>query len=273
MSCLCAKWPEIAETLFIPLYFRALETQRINGLFRDDPAVELVEKIDYDFSRFKGYDLLQTAVAMRVREMDRCVQEFIEAHPRATVVNLGCGLDTRFQRLDNGLLQWFELDLAPVISLRRCFFKEGPRYRYISGSAFDGNWMEAISPSMEKGLLFLAEGLFPYFPVDRVSGLMLNLGQRFPGAMLMFDAVSPLQAELSHFHPALTLITEARFKWGLRNARHFEDPGNGIRLVRQVYYFDGAKRLGRHALLLFFPHIRYGFSIVVYRLGRSAYRL
>jgi O-methyltransferase involved in polyketide biosynthesis len=268
MASLSAEFAGIAETLFIPLYFRALETQRSDGLFKDDRAVELVAKVDYDFSWLQGYDLLQTVVAMRVCELDRCVQTFIESRPRATVVNLGCGLDTRFQRLDNGSLQWFELDLAQVIALRRGFFKEGPRYRFIASSVFDPSWMKAIGPWMENGLLILAEGLFPYFQADQVNGIIFGLQNHFPGAMLMFDAVSPLQVELSHFHPALT-HTGARFRWGLRQAEDLEDRRNGIRLVQQVYYFDRPQRLGGYAMLRFFPHVRYGFSIVTYQFDRS----
>jgi O-methyltransferase involved in polyketide biosynthesis len=256
----------IAETLFLPLYFRAIETQRSDALFKDFRSVELVSKIAYDFSKLAGYDLLQTTVALRVREFDRCVQDFIKKNPQATVVNLGCGLDTRFHRLDNGLIQWYECDLPQVIALRKLFFESSLRYHHFPSSIVDDeNWLYSIHPSVEKGLLFLAEGLFPYFHEAQLDSIILALKKRFPGAVLMFDAVSPLQAELSRYHPALSIMG-ANFKWGMRHARSFENRDNGIRLLWQVYYFDRMEpRLGWYNMLSFFPFVRYGFSVVAYR--------
>ena len=41
----------VAETLLIPLYFRAQETQRPDVLVKDEQAAALVKQLDYDFSR------------------------------------------------------------------------------------------------------------------------------------------------------------------------------------------------------------------------------
>lgn len=257
----------ISETLFIPLYFRALETRRSDALFKDPLAVELVSRIDYDFSGFEGYDLLQTVVACRVQQLDRCVQAFIEYAPQATVINIGCGLDTRFQRLDNGLMHWYELDLPKVITLRRHFFEEKTRYRFIPGSVLDLIREAELEIDSEKGLLLLAEGLFPYFQKDQMVQTLRGLKQRFPGAVLVFDAVSPLQVELSRYHPALT-ITDARFNWGLDRAEDIEDWEAGVRLLFQAYYLDkNEHRLGWYNMLRMFPFVRCGFSIVAYGLG------
>ena len=42
----------VSETLLIPLWARAEETKRADGLIRDEFAVQLVEQIDYDFAKF-----------------------------------------------------------------------------------------------------------------------------------------------------------------------------------------------------------------------------
>lgn len=259
----------IAETLFLPLYFRAVESSRHDGLFQDPWAVTLVSKIDYDFEKLQGYDLLQTTVALRVREFDRCVRRYLEEHPNATVVNLGCGLDTRFQRLDNETLQWIELDLPQVIDLRRYLFEPGPRYRFIACSVLDEKWLEWIEPSTADGMLFIAEGLFPYLPKEQLRLLLSRLNSRFPGAMILFDAVSTLQAELSRHHPALKKLN-ARFKWGLRRPTDFEDLANGIRLMGQIHYWDcSEQRLGWYNLLCLMPFVRYGFSLLAHGFSSS----
>ncbi len=106
----------VSETLMIPLHARALEQRQPEPLVRDPLAADLVERIDDDWRRIKvnRHDL--TASVVRVREFDRMAREFLADHPRATVVHIGCGLDTRFQRVDNGQVRWFDLDLPDVIA-------------------------------------------------------------------------------------------------------------------------------------------------------------
>ena len=144
----------IAKTLLIPLYFRAAESQRKYPLVDDRLALELIRQIDYDFSRFAANDLMQTTVMLRVREFDHLVQKFLDRQPHGTVINLGCGLDTRFQRLDNGGVSWYEVDLEEVIALRRQFFQESERYHFISGSVLESDWVDTVMSSTEGPLAF-----------------------------------------------------------------------------------------------------------------------
>ena len=60
----------------------------------------LMEKVDYDFSPFwsgRQTALMQTfgalEVAMRQNDLAWEVRDYLNAHPRAAVINLGCGLD------------------------------------------------------------------------------------------------------------------------------------------------------------------------------------
>ena len=92
----------MSQTLLIPLWARAVEQREAEPLVVDPVAVAMVERIDYDWRRIRLSlgDLVQCVV--RLREFDRFVRDFLVRHPAATVVHLGCGLDARFQRVDNG---------------------------------------------------------------------------------------------------------------------------------------------------------------------------
>lgn len=114
---------EIQETLLIPLYGRAVQTRRRNGLIHDPKAVEMVDSLDYDFSRFDGAKSLIGA-ALRTLQFDAWVADFLRRHPAGTVVEMGTGLNTRFERFDNGTVHWFDLDLPDVMALRRTFFQD-----------------------------------------------------------------------------------------------------------------------------------------------------
>ena len=109
-------WDAVSETLLIPLYARAVESQRPNPLIKDDRAVEIVRQTDYDFGRMKLSDGDKVAMILRLREFDRLVIEFLTRHPEAAVVHIGCGLDTRFERVDDQQVEWYDLDLGGIQS-------------------------------------------------------------------------------------------------------------------------------------------------------------
>jgi O-methyltransferase involved in polyketide biosynthesis len=162
---------------------------------------------------------------------------FLQRFPAATVVQLGCGLDTRFQRLDNGRVTWFDLDLSDVIALRRQLLPESQRYRYLASSAFDPGWMDVVSAAGAGPFLFLSEAVLVYFEEARVKDLILTLQHRFAGAELATDAATPLMLRLDNLHLMVTR-SAARIRWGLRDPRDVEGWSPGIKLLETFSYFD-----------------------------------
>jgi O-methyltransferase involved in polyketide biosynthesis len=108
---------DVQETLLIPLYYRACETHREDATIRDEDAVRIINGIDYDFSCFDEAKYVYLDCVIRSEIFDERVKHFIQDNPRATILNLGAGLDARFQRVDNGLIRWFDLDFSDVISI------------------------------------------------------------------------------------------------------------------------------------------------------------
>lgn len=266
----------VAETLLIPLYARALEAQQPAPLIRDDTAVALVERIDYDFARSSLRGLDQVTAIMRVREFDRRTRDFLGRHREAVVVHIGCGLDTRFERVDNGQVTWYDLDLPEVIALRRQLIAEGDRRRYLGCSVFDSSWLADVSVHASRPFLFLAEGVFPYFEEEQVKGLFLTLAARFPGGELVCDAMTPFMVRL-HNLELRVLRVGARLRWGLRHGRDPEgwgspsSAGGRIRLLDEWFYFERSEpRLGAAYLMRYLPPLAKGVGIFHYRLGDAS---
>jgi hypothetical protein len=113
------------ETLLIPLYAKA---QPGNKLFFDPKAQEILNQVDYDFTRLRVPYKTVVLVCQRAKKMDAVTREFLTAQPNGVVLHLGCGLDSRFWRVDDGRVEWYDLDMPPVIELRRGFFAETDRY-------------------------------------------------------------------------------------------------------------------------------------------------
>lgn len=231
----------VAETLLLTLYIRAMESQRPDALLKDEKAVDLVNRMSYDFDRVRQVYLDEedkVTIILRNREFDRYTRDFLERHPDAVVVHIGCGFDSRFERVDNGRVEWYDLDLPEVIELRRKFIgDERERYHLLGCSAFDSAWLGVVSTHHQRPFLFLAEGVLMYFKEAQVRWLVLTLRDHFPGAELVFDAISPFFVWTNNLRLAITKLG-ARYHWGLRRGQEIESWGEGIYLLDEWGYFD-----------------------------------
>ena len=108
----------VQATLLMPLWARSVEARHPEPIVRDEKSVAIVESVDYDFGQFERKLVPIADYCIRSRIIDDLVRPQLEARPDITVVELGVGLDTRFDRLDNGQVRWIEFDLPDVIELR-----------------------------------------------------------------------------------------------------------------------------------------------------------
>ncbi len=226
----------VPETLLIPLWARATETRRSEPIIRDEQAVIMMEKIKYDFAKFKKAWLSQAGVAIRTELLDKAAASFIGRHPDAAVINLGCGLDTRFFRIDNGRIRWYELDLPEPIRIRRHFFQETDRYRMIDQSVFDDAWLDEIERRQEP-VLIIAEGLFMYFSEYEVKELFAKLTGAFPRAEMLLEILAPMLVNNSRHHDAASKMN-APFQWGPADGKAVAKLNKHIRLLAEWNYFD-----------------------------------
>jgi O-methyltransferase involved in polyketide biosynthesis len=227
----------VAETLLLPLYIRARESRRPDAILKDRLVEDLIDRLDYDFSSFKFDKDDEVGIILRVRQFDHYARAFLEQNPNGRVVHLGCGLDNRFERVDNGSLEWYDLDLPEVIELRRRLLGgEQPRYHLLACSIFDRPWLDELSDLPPCPTLFLAEGVFMYFTEAQVKALLLALCQRFPGSELVFDGFSRLVVWANNRLLGRIKI-RARYSFALSNGKDLEAWG-GLYLLEQWRYFD-----------------------------------
>ena len=261
----------VAETTLITLYIRAMESQHPDALIKDEKAVALVNQIGADFDRIKQVKMDEedkVTIILRSREFDRYTRDFMERRPQAVVVHFGCGLDARFERVDNGTVEWYDLDLPEVIELRRQFIGgERERYHLLGSSVFDCAWFNALDAHRSRPLLVLGEGVFMYFKETQVKALVLALQEHFPGAELIFDAFSPLLVRANNIRMALSKIG-ARYNWGLKRGEELESWGPGIRLLDEWGYFDRPEpRLAKISWMRHIPLLARVLRIYHYQLG------
>ena len=264
----------VAETLLFTLYIRAMESQRSDALLKDEKAVALLDQLGGDIARLRRVQMDeedQVTIILRSRQFDRHTREFLARFPEAVVVHLGCGFDSRFERVDNGKVEWYDLDVPEVIALRRKLIGgEGPRYHLLGYSAFDPAWLDFVAAHRSRPFLFLAEGVFMYFKEDQIRSLVLALQERFAGAELVFDAFLPYLVRMNNLRMLFGGVG-ARYYWGLKHGRDLEDWRKGIRLLDEWFPLDHPEpRLARVQWMRSIPFLARIIGIFHYRLGERS---
>lgn len=190
----------VQETLIIPVYGRKMCSELFPNLFRDETALRLFEQIDYDFSSLaeKSKSSVQRfgflEVAMRQNDLAFEVRDYLKEHPKAAVVNLGCGLDDTGRSCDNGSCKIYNLDFPEVISVRNELLPAGEREKNVACDLNDFSWFKEIDAS--NGAVFFAAGVFYYFLGEQVRSLITDMAKAFPGGKIVFDAAGKSAVKL-----------------------------------------------------------------------------
>ncbi|MBQ6012470.1 MAG: class I SAM-dependent methyltransferase [Firmicutes bacterium] len=190
----------VQETLVIPLFGRLVCSERFPELFYDPQAERICGSLDYDFAekrkKMESAAGLFGALEVAQRQYDlRCeVEDYLKDHPRAAVVNLGCGLDDTFSKVDNGQCRGYNIDLPDVIKVRGDLLPAGERETDLACDLNNLSWMDSIDAS--EGAVFFAAGVFYYFRTADVKRLFKAMAERFPKAVLVFDSCNSRGAKL-----------------------------------------------------------------------------
>ncbi len=190
----------VQETLVIPVYGRKMCSELFPNLYKDETSARLIKQIDYDFSELekKAASTMQRfgflEVAMRQNDLAAEVRDYLDTHPRAAVVNLGCGLDNTGRRCDNGTCRIYNIDFPDVIAVRNELLSPGEREENIACNLNDTSWFGKINA--EDGAVFFAAGVFYYFLTEQVRTLVAAMAKAFPGGRLVFDAAGKSAVKL-----------------------------------------------------------------------------
>jgi O-methyltransferase involved in polyketide biosynthesis len=227
----------VERTLLVPLWARAQEALEDDPILLDSRAREILESVDFDFAPLAKARASQVGCCVRGALVDRWARAFLRRSPTGTVVELGCGLNDRFTRVDNGAARAFDLDLPDVISLRRAFFEEAPRRQMLAASVLDEEWIAQLKADSPGPFFFASEGLFVYLQAEEVRSVFRRLARHFPGASLAYDAMTPLVLRHQGHHDAMRHF-DARFTWSVSDAAEVEQWDAGIRLTESERFFD-----------------------------------
>ncbi|MCF8395676.1 MAG: class I SAM-dependent methyltransferase [Melioribacteraceae bacterium] len=257
------------ETLLIPLYGKAMESRKKRPVLTDNKAVEIVSKIDFDFSSLKIPGKTNTMMCLRAKLFDNFVKDYLNTYQESTALHLGCGLDSRYDRINNPNVDWHDLDYKEVIEIREKFFPETEKYHLIPSSVTDLKWLEKV-PVTKKPYIVIAEGLFMYLREEEIKTLLMALKNKIGQYTLIFDAYSVLTSKRVKNHPSVKK-TGAEIHWGLDDPKRLCYWDSGIKLEKQIYFTSNEEieKLGFATRIAYktahlFPMARNAHRILVY---------
>jgi O-methyltransferase involved in polyketide biosynthesis len=178
--------PPLPETMLWTLYNRASEAKRADAILKDKHAVAALDAIPFDWLGKFGVQA-DGSMGMRSKLFDDAIVPWMAAHPGGTVVELGCGLETQFHRIEDGRVQWLCVDTADAIAIRERVLPTSPRCKHIAHNAFELGWVDDVDAS--RGVFVTMQGLLMYANEADVRRLITGVVERFPGCELMFDAI------------------------------------------------------------------------------------
>lgn len=256
----------VQETLLITLWARAKEQQQTDPIIQDPKSVEILNAIDYDFSKFVNSKNSQIGCCLRGMVLDNWVRDYLQLYPQGTVIEIGAGLNTRFERVDNGQVRWFDLDLPDSMALRQKFFTQTERRKFITASCLSTAWIKQVKAFVNQTCMFVAEGVLMYFNEQNVKQLFAKILQEFPNSWFAFDSMSPLMVKNQKLHDSIKHVS-AKFAWGLSDIYKIQDWDSRYQVMEVCTFADlPARYLQRYSFI-----VRWLFSHV--NILRNSYRL
>lgn len=248
------KMDGVAETLLITLYIRAKDAMDKNPILNDQKSLEIMKQIEYDFEKFKKSKASYYGTLARICTMDKEVKKFIAENPRCNIISVGCGLDTRFERIDNGQIRWYNLDFPEVIELRSMFFEEHERVVNIAKSALDKTWTQEVDIN-NKPVLIISEGVLMYLKEEEIKTFLNILTDSFDKFVAQFDLLYKTMVNRGEQHDTVKYMT-ADFNFGVTDGHEIVDLNPKLTQVDLIDFTDEMSKFNLGMLRLFLPMIR-----------------
>ena len=230
----------VPETMIQTLYARAKETKKPGAKIHDEIAVQIVEKLDYDFSKADKDMAMSSGVIARTIVLDKLVENYLNTHPGTIVVNIACGLDTRCYRMQGKYLRWYNVDLPETMKIRSRFLTEKGHVYQIAKSAMDPSYTDEIVCDGEN-VLVVIEGLTMYLCEKDILQMFSIIRKAFQKATVMVETMSPFVVK--HVKEKSIEGSNAKFTWGVKNGKELQKLLPGFSYRQEISLVDGMKVL------------------------------
>ncbi|HWF68685.1 MAG TPA: class I SAM-dependent methyltransferase [Mycobacterium sp.] len=238
------------QTMLATLYAKALDADFKQPILGDRFAKQIVERIDYDWKQTTITPRRAPSVTTRTAHFDAWTNQFLATHPRAVVLHVGCGLDSRFFRLQPGPgVEWYDVDYPEVAALRTQLYPVAEHYHVAAASVTDPGWLTDIPA--DRPALMLGEGLTMYLTEQDGTALLRRVVGHFGSGELQFDAFNWLGIKAQVLNTVVRR-SGSTLRWAINGPDDIVAAVPGVRLVAWQRWFesDTFAKLPRSAQLM-----------------------
>ena len=184
----------VNKTLYIPLYGKSYVSRK-GIILKDKKAEEIWEAEGFELKGKSKSKWLAYYMGTRSAVFDEWLTQQMAAAPKAVVVHIGCGMDSRCIRVGTENHKWYDVDFPEVIRERKRYYGESNNYKMIAGDARDCDWLTAIEEN--KSAIVVMEGVSMYLTVGEMQKLTNSLCNHFENLTLLVDAYTSFAAKMS----------------------------------------------------------------------------
>ena len=243
----------VEKTMLLTLYAKAKHSQEKNHKFYDEKAIEIISQIDYDFSIAKKDKFMQLGTISRTIVLDKMVNNYIKKHPHCTIINIASGMDTRFNRLDNGKIIWYNIDLENSAKYRLKYIKDTERVTTLAYSAMDPKCANKIQ--IRKDTLFIIEGLTMYLNQKDVEDIINIIDANFNTCTIFMEIMPPISVK--NTKEKSIEDTNTKFTWGVEKGHELTKFNQNFKWINDVNLFDGVNIYKPHyKIITWLPYLR-----------------
>jgi O-methyltransferase involved in polyketide biosynthesis len=218
------------ESLFLTLYLRALDDRSARPILGDTVSSDLVDRIDYDFTRQKVQPSLVLDLAVRTKTLDGLIRRFVARHRDAVVVDLGCGPDPRVLRCGPpASVDWFDIDFPIVTELRERFL---PGASHLHGADLTTGWLDAIP--VDRPAMIVADGLMSFVSGDAYRDMTRALTAHLPTGEFAFNAYTALDLRVAGYTPTFRALGLRAVGEGFTDPHEPESWEAGLTLIEEL---------------------------------------
>ena len=218
----------VNKTLYIPLYGKAYVSKK-GIILEDKKAEEIWAQEGFPLKGKSKSKWLAYYMGMRSAVFDDWVRKQLKENPDAIVLHIGCGMDSRVERVNTQNAQWYDVDFPDVIEERKKYYTENERYHMVASDAREQAWITALPK--DKDAIIVMEGISMYFELDALKGLLENLSQHFASIHLLMDCYTEFAAKASKYKNPINDVGVTQV-YGLDVPEHLNIPA-GITFVKE----------------------------------------
>lgn len=205
----------VNKTLYIPLYGKAYVSRK--GIILHDPRAEKIwAEAGFPLKGKSSSKWLAYYMGMRSAVFDRWVGLQMAALPDAVVLHLGCGMDSRCERVGTRGHTWYDVDFPDVIAERRRYYGQTEHYRMIGADVTSPDWLEELP---EGNVIVVMEGISMYLRPEELRGVLGRIAAHFSGVQLLMDCYTELAARASRVRNPINDV-------GVTRVYGMDDPGS-----------------------------------------------